>query len=160
MSSELIRAEIGAAIEKVKERGIVIKRDKQHYLVGAYQWRAAVAHLVEDHSYSGDRHTWCTMGCFARFCFGSAHAAKVAMARDRVAPLARELLEHGHILLIAYDGPNGAKSAMRIYRSGDDSQLVRTQLEKMERMRDTSEEKVDHMLSIIEEAEKTRARGG
>lgn len=148
MSNELVNPVVEATIEKVRTDGTVMLRNERSLLAGPYRWQAGLFHLIHDHV-RVDGNEWCTMECFARFLFKTAHAGNVSSARERVAPLARSLLDVGEFLVVTYDGDNGAKNAMRILLSTDDPVVATQQIERMVRMRDMSAERADAALRII-----------
>lgn len=149
MNNDIIIADLEEKVDSLKTSGAVMVRQDRSILVGAYRWEAAVAHLIADHIRKPRRNQWCTLECFARFLFGTAHASNMDKARQRITPLSQALLRDGHFLIIDYGGPNGAKSAMRILLPDDDIELVQPQIDRMVQMRDSTSERAELALSII-----------
>ncbi|MEW6746119.1 MAG: hypothetical protein AB1486_25540 [Planctomycetota bacterium] len=150
MSMEkLVNPRLIAIASSSVEKGQVLMCNNESVLARAYTWHAGMAHLASDHMSLDSRREWCTLECFARFRFGSATQRNMEMARESIRPLATELARHGELLLIDYNGPNGAKCAMRIMGPEEDAAAAQPLLERMVKMRDTTVERVNLILSII-----------
>lgn len=150
MTNELVTPEMKVVFNKAVSKGIVrVHKEEGIVLNGPYRWSAGAAHLVDHLESQKQPGEWCTVECFAKFVDRTKHQENVLRARGRMRPLAAELLRHGMLLLIAYDGDGGAKSAMRLLSPADDPDVVEPQIARMVQMRDVSASRARAMLEVV-----------
>jgi len=143
------------SIVKAKPELVTVKNRS----VSAYGFRHT---LLSDHlqQHLGSvRNQWCDIGCLARTMFGRNIETNRKNVRQRIAGAFRWFLDHGMFLVIDYEsfgnGHHGESKAVKLYRPEKqlslELQTAQSQLDRMLRRREISQERYEKASRLIKE---------
>lgn len=123
--------------------------------VSIFGWRRD---LAEDHfawHLTQLSHKWCAVECMARTMFQRNSESNRAAVRKRIAPLFRQLLSQGALLVIDYDASSdghGKIKACKLFEAGDESEVdyAKHQVERMRQRNVLSKEPSEKATAILE----------